>query len=255
MTPSPPGAIFFKFILPHCRIRYASNVVIYNRQSDGKRVLQIRSVNAPGCFLLNTVAKLEVAMWVLDHKGRTTGEKLYTLKLAMDSFIIGLTAGTYTHVIDGESPLHEMTKDNCINMFKHMTFGLVGTESHTSMTCTSAKIYAAADVMFDKKFADFFTVVNGKAEVDATRLNVLADVPRAKSPNPGPTNNGLDVGGEGDAPAMLGLVERLLLQGGDAGASDVENGTTESEYFEKALHARISHDQPGFKRTESFAFV
>jgi hypothetical protein len=51
-------------------------------------------VSAPGSFLLNTNVKLEVAMWQLDRKGRSVGEKLFPLKLVMDSFIIGLTAGT-----------------------------------------------------------------------------------------------------------------------------------------------------------------
>lgn len=242
------GAIFFKFILPHCRIRYASNVVIYKRPSDGKRVMQLRSVSAPGCYLLNTVVKLEVAMWVLDHKGRTTGERLFPLKLTMDHFIIGLTAGTYTHVIDDESPLRNMTEDTCAKVFKHMTFGLVGTESHTSMTCTSAKIYSAADVVFGKKYADFFSVVDGKAEVDGTRLNLLADLP---------ISDGSDDANSKSMPAIRRLVETMIRATSDGkepppNATVVgDGGGKKPEFFEKAVHA----ENVPPKRSESFAFV
>lgn len=153
------GLIFAKFSRPSARILFSKNILIHN--FDGQRVLMIRMGN----LRANQIAEAQVRMVALKSFTTIEGQSIrrqIDLELVRNSSLFFALTWSVMHVIDGKSPLFNMTAQDFKDQNIEIGVSVIGYDSTFSQSIHANCIYEPADVVFDKYFEDIFSIKNGR---------------------------------------------------------------------------------------------
>ena len=146
------GLMYGRFARPRAYIRYSKNA-LYVPFRDGT-ALMFRLVPYTKNYLMNVEVKLTVAMRVMDEGALKT--KFFTAALDISKAITLTSNWTLVHIINEESPLFGLTKEDIKNAELELLIFLQGFDESFSNTVISRSSYSYADIVYGAKFVPMY---------------------------------------------------------------------------------------------------
>lgn len=163
------GVFFARFSTPSARVMFSKVALL--TESDGQRVLMFRLANA------RTTAVVEASVHVYltrDEVGKN-GERMrriYELGVrtpVQPSFALSWTV---SHVIDANSPLHEVKQADLKPGTGNIIVTFQGIDDRLAATVHTRYSYDVGDLVFDRRFADIIgTDADGTRYLDFSRFD------------------------------------------------------------------------------------
>jgi inward rectifier potassium channel len=145
------GLFFAKFSVPRTRVLFSHNLVVGRR--NGLPVLQCRMANARG----NGIVEARVAITMSIGESTTEGERirrLVRLPLVVAETPVFAISFSASHLIDHNSPLHNLSPEDLRQGGAEFIVTLVGLDETLSQTVHARRGYACGDILWDRRFAD-----------------------------------------------------------------------------------------------------
>ena len=146
------GLMYGRFARPRAYIRYSKNA-LYVPFREGT-ALMFRLVPYTKNYLMNVEVKLTVAMRVMDETALKT--KFFTAALDISKAITLTSNWTLVHIINEESPLFGLTKEDIKNAELELLVFLQGFDESFSNTVISRSSYSHADFVYGAKFVPMY---------------------------------------------------------------------------------------------------
>ena len=146
------GLMYGRFARPRAYIRYSKNA-LYVPFREGT-ALMFRLVPYTKNYLMNVEVKLTVAMRVMDEGALKT--KFFTATLDISKAITLTSNWTLVHIINEESPLFGLTKEDIKNAELELLVFLQGFDESFSNTVISRSSYSYADIVYGAKFVPMY---------------------------------------------------------------------------------------------------
>jgi inward rectifier potassium channel len=153
------GLIFSKFSRPSARIIFSKNVLINNY--DGKRTLSLRMGN----LRANQIVEAQVRVVILKSYKTIEGEnsrRQIDLNLISNSSLFFALSWSVMHIIDESSPLYGLTAEDFKTQNIEIGVSVIGYDATFDQTIHANVMYEPSDVIFDRYFADLFTLSGNK---------------------------------------------------------------------------------------------
>ncbi len=145
------GLVFSRFSKPSAKILYTKNLL--HTHYDGENVLMFRMANTRS----NQIISAKVELHYLYNSTTVEGQKIVRfspLKLQKDYSPLFSLSWSVFHTIDQESPLFGKTPDEINQSNLEFMVVMNGTDGTFSQSIYDMHYYKAADIVFDKHFAD-----------------------------------------------------------------------------------------------------
>jgi inward rectifier potassium channel len=145
------GIAFTRFAKSSSRVMFSRVATIHNYNSIP--TLMFRAANERRNNILE--AKLSVYLMIdeITEEGQMM-RRLHELKLVRDHSPVFLLSWTVMHTIDQSSPLYGLTLETMEQLHAQVLVSLTGVDETVEGTLHARHIYAARNLMFDRRFVD-----------------------------------------------------------------------------------------------------
>jgi len=163
------GLIFARFSRPRARFVFAEHPVI--GQHQGQRTLMIRIANARH----NTISQATAQLWLFQVENTKEDEQIrrfYELDLERREHPMFSLSWTLFHVIDENSPLYRMEKEDFTEVDGAFILNLTGVDDNSAQRLYARQIYSHDDVRWQHRYVDITSFsVEGRLVLDYTRFH------------------------------------------------------------------------------------
>jgi len=146
------GVVFARFARPTAKILFSANAIVAPYREG--RGLMFRIANQRSTQIIELEATVVFSRMV-DEDGRSV-RRFYPLNLERDQVVFFPLAWTIVHPIDGQSPFHELTSEECIRADAEIMVLLKGIDETFSQTVHTRSSYKARELVWSAKFADIY---------------------------------------------------------------------------------------------------
>ena len=163
------GIAFTRFAKSSSRVMFSHVATIHDY--NGIPTLMFRTANERRNNILE--AKLTVYLMIdeISAEGQMM-RRLHELKLVRDQYPVFLLSWTVMHTIDRSSPLYGLTLETMERLHAQILVSLTGVDETIEGTIHSRHIYAARNLMFDRRFVDVIHMGNdGHRYLDYTHFH------------------------------------------------------------------------------------
>lgn len=163
------GIAFTRFAKSSSRVMFSHVATIHDY--NGIPTLMFRTANERRNNILE--AKLTVYLMIdeISAEGQMM-RRLHELKLVRDQSPVFLLSWTVMHTIDRSSPLYGLTLETMERLHAQILVSLTGVDETIEGTIHSRHIYAARNLMFDRRFVDVIHMGNdGHRYLDYTHFH------------------------------------------------------------------------------------
>ena len=171
LTALATGLVFSKFARPTTRVAFSRYAVI--TQHEGNRTLMFRAGNRRS----NVIVEATIHVVAVFTTETTEGKLFYkAVDLAMvRDRQVGMTRGwTLMHVIDHNSPLHEVDSHKLKQLELELYIALTGIDDVSMQTVNAIHKYNDDEIKVDHHFEDTLLALdNGEYAVDMTKFDVV----------------------------------------------------------------------------------
>jgi inward rectifier potassium channel len=151
------GIAFTRFAKSSSRVMFSRIATIHNY--NGIPTLMFRTANERRNNILE--AKLSVYLMIdeVTEEGQMM-RRLHELKLVRDHSPVFLLSWTVMHTIDQSSPLYGLTVESMERLHAQILVSLTGVDETVEGTLHARHMYAARNIMFDRRFVDVIHMGN-----------------------------------------------------------------------------------------------
>lgn len=163
------GIAFTRFAKSSSRVMFSHVATIHDY--NGIPTLMFRTANERRNNILE--AKLSVYLMIdeISAEGQMM-RRLHELKLVRDQSPVFLLSWTVMHTIDRSSPLYGLTLETMERLHAQILVSLTGVDETIEGTIHARHIYAARNLMFDRRFVDVIHMGNdGHRYLDYTHFH------------------------------------------------------------------------------------
>ncbi len=161
--------MFARFSRPFARVVF-SKVALITR-FDGVPTLMFRAANQRGNSILDAEATVSVASRKVTLEGIEM-RRFDELRLVRSRTSLFALSWTVMHTIDENSPLYGLSADNLSDNEVEILVMLSGVDDTLADRIYARHSYTAADIHFDRRFADVLSVTpHGRRVVDLNRFH------------------------------------------------------------------------------------
>ncbi len=163
------GIAFTRFAKSSSRVMFSHVATIHDY--NGIPTLMFRTANERRNNILE--AKLSVYLMVdeISAEGQMM-RRLHELKLVRDQSPVFLLSWTVMHTIDRVSPLYGLTLETMERLHAQILVSLTGVDETIEGTIHARHIYAARNLMFDRRFVDVIHMgADGHRYLDYTHFH------------------------------------------------------------------------------------
>lgn len=146
------GLVFARFARPTAKILFSANAVVAPYR-DGHG-LMFRIANQRSTQIIELEATVVFSRMV-DEDGRAV-RRFYPLPLERDKVVFFPLAWTIVHPIDKESPLYELTREECMRADAEIMVLLKGIDETFSQMVHTRSSFKAHEIVWRAKFADIY---------------------------------------------------------------------------------------------------
>ena len=176
------GLVFAKFSRATARMAFSTNALITNH--DGVPTLMFRCGNMRSNIIVDAHLRVSAGFTRKTIEGGTF-YKLYDLPLVRDH-MSGLRRGWLAmHVIDEQSPFHQMTAELLDKHEVELEISLIGLDNVTIQTVHGMHNYTDKQIKYGYRFVDLLSLLpEGDVLVDVTKFDSIVpdDQPRDSVP-------------------------------------------------------------------------
>jgi inward rectifier potassium channel len=171
LTALATGLVFTKFARPTTRVAFSRYAVI--TQHEGDRTLLFRAGNRRSNVIVEATIHV-VAVFTTETAEGKLFYKAVDLPMVRDRQV-GMTRGwTLMHVIDQNSPLHEIDTHKLKQLELELYIALTGIDDVSMQTVHAIHKYTDDQIMVDHHFEDTLLALdNGEFAVDMTKFDVV----------------------------------------------------------------------------------
>lgn len=169
------GLVFARLAKPRASVMFSDNVVF--TKHAGQDVLLVRLASGrKHSSIVNTRVNAAVVM-VDATPDSKIDRRFFDLNLERDHIPIFSFTWTLIHIIDQHSPLFGLDQDALDERVVTLIVTLDGIEDIFAQTVHTHQVYDTKSFVFDKEFADLFSVhADGNLVIDYTRFNTLENI-------------------------------------------------------------------------------
>jgi inward rectifier potassium channel len=151
------GIAFTRFAKSSSRVMFSRVATIHDY--NGIPTLIFRTANERRNNILE--AKLSVYLMIdeVTEEGQMM-RRLHELKLVRDHSPVFLLSWTVMHTIDQSSPLYGLTVESMERLHAQILVSLTGVDETVEGTLHARHLYAARNIMFDRRFVDVIHMGN-----------------------------------------------------------------------------------------------
>jgi inward rectifier potassium channel len=151
------GIAFTRFAKSSSRVMFSRVATIHDY--NGIPTLIFRTANERRNNILE--AKLSVYLMIdeVTEEGQMM-RRLHELKLVRDHSPVFLLSWTVMHMIDQSSPLYGLTVESMERLHAQILVSLTGVDETVEGTLHARHLYAARNIMFDRRFVDVIHMGN-----------------------------------------------------------------------------------------------
>lgn len=163
------GLMFARFSQPTARVLFSNVAVIcpYN----GVPTLMFRTANQRNNAIVEAGINARVLLPELTPEGHSL-RRLYDLELTRSNTSLFILSWMVMHPIDERSPLYGKTAEMLINSGAQIVVTLQGLDETVRQTMHARKIYAAEDIVWNRRFVDVVSFWgDGIRAIDYTRFH------------------------------------------------------------------------------------
>jgi len=171
LTALATGLVFSKFARPTTRVAFSRHAVI--TQHEGNRTLIFRAGNRRSNVIVEATIHVVAVFTTVTAEGKPF-YKAVDLPMVRDRQV-GMTRGwTLMHVIDAQSPLHEVDTHRLKQLELELYIALTGIDDVSMQTVHAIHKYTDDQIRVDHHFEDTLMALdNGEFVVDMTRFDVV----------------------------------------------------------------------------------
>ena len=171
LTALATGLVFSKFARPTTRVAFSRYAVI--TQHEGNRTLLFRAGNRRSNVIVEATIHV-VAVFTTETAEGKLFYKAVDLPMVRDRQV-GMTRGwTLMHVIDHDSPLHEVDSHKLKQLELELYIALTGIDDVSMQTVHAIHKYNDDEIKVDHHFEDTLLALdNGEYAVDMTKFDVV----------------------------------------------------------------------------------
>jgi len=172
------GLVFARFSRPIADILFSQNAVV--SWIGNLRAFEFRIINSRNNQIIDLHCRLLVSRFETNASGAAV-RRYYPLNLERESVVFFPLSWTIVHIIDKESPLYGVTKDELCASGAEFLIMLTGMDETFSQVVNARSSYRAEEIIWDAKFADIFAYDPGgrMAGIDMKRFH---DITRVSTP-------------------------------------------------------------------------
>lgn len=171
LTALATGLVFSKFARPTTRVAFSRHAVI--TQHEGNRTLVFRAGNRRSNVIVEATIHVVAVFTTVTAEGKTF-YRAVDLPMVRDRQV-GMTRGwTLMHVIDAQSPLHEVDTHKLKQLELELYIALTGLDDVSMQTVHAIHKYTDDQIRVDHHFEDtLMPLDNGEFAVDMTKFDVV----------------------------------------------------------------------------------
>jgi inward rectifier potassium channel len=171
LTALATGLVFSKFARPTTRVAFSRHAVITDH--EGRRTLVFRAGNRRSNVIVEATIHVVAVFTTTTSEGKPF-YKAVDLPMVRDRQV-GMTRGwTLMHVIDAESPLHEVDARRLKQLELELYIALTGIDDVSMQTVHAIHRYTDDQIRVDHHFEDTLIALdNGEFIVDMTRFDAI----------------------------------------------------------------------------------
>lgn len=147
------GLVFARFARPTAKILFSANAIVAPYHGDG-RGLMFRIANQRSTQLIEVEATVVFSKMV-EEQGRRL-RRFFPLALERSKVVFFPLAWTIVHPIDEDSPLHELSSEECLSSDAELLILLKGIDETFSQSVHTRSSYKAREILWSVKFADIY---------------------------------------------------------------------------------------------------
>ena len=167
------GLVFARFSRPSARLLFANNPVI--APHDGVPTLMVRLANERHNIIGNATARLWLFKDIVTAEGHEV-RRFYELPLMRNESPALALSWTLYHVIDEQSPLHQLTADDLAASDVSLVVVVSGYDVVAAQTVHARKPYEHHEILFGRRYADVLgTSPDGRVKIDYGRFHDTLD--------------------------------------------------------------------------------
>jgi inward rectifier potassium channel len=163
------GISFTRFAKSSSRVMFSRVATIHNY--NGIPTLMFRTANERK----NNILEAKLSVYLMIDEVTTEGQmmrRLHELKLARDHSPVFLLSWTVMHTIDERSPLYGLSTETMERLHAQILVSLTGVDETIEGTLHARHMYAARNIMFDRRFVDVIHMGNdGHRYLDYTHFH------------------------------------------------------------------------------------
>lgn len=171
------GLLYGRFTLPKAYLKFSDNIIV--APYKGQRALMVRIASYKNNHITDLEAKITIAMRVTE--GGKKVSKFFTPDLEMDKISSLALSWTIVHLIDENSPLYELGKEEMLHADFEIMYNIKGFDDHFSNIVQQRSSYTPNELVYGAKFKPaFYGAEDGSTtvlELDKLNLHEPAKVP------------------------------------------------------------------------------
>jgi inward rectifier potassium channel len=178
MTALATGLVFSKFARPTTRVAFSRHAVI--TRHEGERTLVFRASNRRSNVIVEATIHVVAVFTTTTAEGKLF-YKAVDLPMVRDRQV-GMTRGwTLMHVIDQDSPLHEVDTERLQQLELELYIALTGIDDVSMQTVHAIHKYTDDQIRVDHHFEDtLISLDNGEFAVDLTKFDAVVPDPATR---------------------------------------------------------------------------
>jgi inward rectifier potassium channel len=169
------GLVFARFSRPIADILFSQNAVM--SWIGNLRAFEFRIINSRNNQIIDLHCRLLVSRFETNASGAAV-RRYYPLNLERESVVFFPLSWTIVHIIDKESPLYGVTRDELCASGAEFLIMLTGMDETFSQVVNARSSYRAEEIIWDAKFTDIFVYdpAGRMAGIDMKRFHDTARI-------------------------------------------------------------------------------
>ncbi|MEA5489799.1 MULTISPECIES: ion channel [Pseudanabaena] len=163
------GIAFTRFAKSSSRVMFSRVATIHNY--NGIPTLMFRTANERK----NNILEAKLSVYLMIDEVTAEGQmmrRLHELKLTRDHSPVFLLSWTVMHTINESSPLYGLSMETMERLHAQILVSLTGVDETIEGTIHARHIYAARNILFDRRFVDVISMGNdGHRYLDYTHFH------------------------------------------------------------------------------------
>ncbi|MCJ8276315.1 MAG: ATP-sensitive inward rectifier potassium channel 10, partial [Bdellovibrionales bacterium] len=162
------GLAFSKFSRPTAKVIFSNHCVV--NRFHGKRTMKFRMANARDSHIADASLQVAVVMTEVSPEGDLM-QRIFDLKLVRSHTPVFFMSWTAMHVIDQDSPLHNLTSDDMRERNVRIVISMTGIDDWTAQQVHSNYSYNFEHIAFNKKFVDILEREGDEVSMNYSRFH------------------------------------------------------------------------------------